>query len=268
MKTLMLIILMVCAVLVVAILGLGGLAVYMGHRQTALLSRPPEHGTSFIIEADLSQIHGDTNALANLNEALRDRFLKFGVRIFLEPVSESRIRIMAPITNAMDAAAAGNFLSRGGILEFRLVHPDSDALIGQGEVPPGYEVLKHAETQPDGQQRLETVVVKKEPENGLAGNIIKHAMVVRGNLGEPQIYFTLNPESTLAFAKVTRENIGRRLAIVLDGQLYSAPVIQSPIESGAGQITGHFDSKEAWMLANTLNSPLPVPIVVLQSETF
>jgi len=268
MRTLVLITLLVCTVLVAAILGLGGLAGYLAHRQTTLLSRPPKHGTAFIIEADLSQIHGDTNALAKLDEALRKRFLKLGVRIFVEPVSASRIRILTPVTNAVDAAAADHLLARGGMLEFRLVHPDSDALLGQGEVPPGYEVLRHAETQSNGQQHLEMVVVKKEPENGLAGNIIKHATVVRGNLGEPQIYFTLNPESTLAFAKVTRENIGRRLAIVLDGQLYSAPFIQGPIESGAGQITGHFDSKEAWMLANTLDSPLPVPIAVLQSETF
>ena len=268
MKTLVLVILLVCTVLVVALLGLGGLAGYLAHRQTALLSRPPEHGTAFLIEADLSQIHGDTNALVKLDEALRKRFLKLGVRIFVEPVSASRIRILAPVTNAVDAAAAGNLLSRGGMLEFRLVHPDSDTLLGQGSVPPGYEVLRHADIQSNGQPQFEIVVVKKEPENGLAGDIIKHAMVVRGKMGEPQIYFTLNPESTLAFARVTRENIGRRLAIVLDGQLYSAPFIQGPIESGAGQITGHFDSKEAWMLANTLDSPLPVPIAVLQSETF
>jgi preprotein translocase subunit SecD len=82
---------------------------------------------------------------------------------------------------------------------------------------------------------MEQVVVKKKPENGLAGDIVKNAMAVRGNLGEPQIDFTLTDEGAKRFGEVTRDNIGHRLAIVLDGELYSAPNIQSPIETGNGR---------------------------------
>ncbi len=52
-------------------------------------------------------------------------------------------------------------------------------------------------------------------------------MVVRGNLGEPEIDFRLNSEGAKRFGEITRNNVGQRLAIVLDGELYSAPVIQS-----------------------------------------
>ena len=99
------------------------------------------------------------------------------------------------------------------------------------------------------------VVVKKKPENGLAGDIVENAMAVRGNLGEPQIDFRLNNEGAKRFGEVTRNNIGQRLAIVLDGELYSAPVIQSAIETGNGQITGHFTPEQALQLANVLQNP-------------
>src|SRR5205823_6911161 len=65
---------------------------------------------------------------------------------------------------------------------------------------------------------------------------------------------------TAKFGEITRENVGRRLAIVLDGALYSAPVIRSPIETGRGQITGQFDQKEASELANALENPLRAPL--------
>ena len=80
------------------------------------------------------------------------------------------------------------------------------------------------------------------------------AIVVPGNFGEPQINFTLNDEGTAIFGQVTRENVGHRLAIVLDGVLYSAPNIQSPIETGHGQITGSFDRREAFELASVLEN--------------
>ena len=113
---------------------------------------------------------------------------------------------------------------------------------------------------PDGTSALEQVIVSKKPENGLAGDIIKSAMVVRGNLGEPQIDFTLTDDGAKKFGEATRENVGHRLAIVLDGELYSAPNIQSPIESGNGQITGSFTIEQAMELANVLQNPLKAPL--------
>src|ERR1051326_2847621 len=81
-----------------------------------------------------------------------------------------------------------------------------------------------------------------------------------GNMGEPQIDFTLDSEGAQKFAEITRNNIHRRLAIVLDGVLYSAPVIQGAIETGRGQITGSFDQKEAFELAYVLQNPLRAPL--------
>ena len=68
---------------------------------------------------------------------------------------------------------------------------------------------------------------------------VKTAMVTRGNLGEPEISFELDSKAADRFGQITKENVGKRLAIILDGELYSAPVIRSPIENGRGSISGH-----------------------------
>src|ERR1019366_3601242 len=68
------------------------------------------------------------------------------------------------------------------------------------------------------------------------------------------------------FGEITRENVHQRMAIVLDGELYSAPVIQTPIETGSGQITGQFDNKEAFELANVLENPLRAPLHIIESR--
>ena len=61
---------------------------------------------------------------------------------------------------------------------------------------------------------------------------------MRGNMNDPQISFRFDGEGAAAFAKVTSENIGRQLAIILDGELNSAPVIKSAITEGSGVISG------------------------------
>ena len=137
-----------------------------------------------------------------------------------------------------------------------MVKEDSDQYVDRETgkllqpIPPGYEVLKHFEPPQDGKpQPPEIVVVKKNAENDLSGDIVKSARMGRGNLGEPMIEFELTDAAGNRFGEVTRNNIGRRLAIVLDGQLYSAPNINSEINS-RGEITGHFTQEEAQKLAN------------------
>ena len=81
-------------------------------------------------------------------------------------------------------------------------------------------MLKEVEQQPERPaERSKWLVVKKKAENGLAGDIIKNAGVARDNLGKPQIEFTLTKDGGMRFGEVTRNNIGHRLAIVLDGEL-------------------------------------------------
>ena len=241
-------------------------------------------GTSFHVEMDTKALfQADTNAaqradvtsgaLSQAVEVLRKRIDKFGVA---EPVIQSaggnRILIQLPGLSQSDKESAKKQIQQAAYLDFRMVKDDSDEIIAamhKGEpvaIPPGYEILKHISQQPDGPPHVEEYVVKKKPENGLYGDIVKNAMVVRGNLGEPQIDFTLNDDGAKKFAQVTRENIGHKLAVILDGELETAPTIQGAIEGGNGQITGSYTEKEAFEIANVLQNPLRAPLKIVYSR--
>ena len=89
----------------------------------------------------------------------------------------------------------------------------------------------------------------------------------RDPMGRPEIDFTLDSEGAEIFGQVTRDNIGRRLAIVLDGELQTAPVIQGAIEGGSGQITGQFTDQQAQELANVLENPLQAPVKIISEKS-
>jgi SecD/SecF fusion protein len=225
-------------------------------------------GTSFLVEMDtnqLSQASDASLALSHAVEVLRKRVDKFGVaEPLIQPAGRNQILVQLPGLSAADQESAKVQIQRAAFLEFKIVSQTSEQDIRDGLIQPGYEVLRRKEKTRDGRERVEEVEVKKKAE--MTGSGIKSAMVVRGNLGEPEINFTLDAEGTKRFGDITRENVGRRLAIILDGELYSAPVIQTPIETGSGRITGQFDEKEAFELANVLENPLRAPLRIVQSR--
>ena len=243
-------------------------------------------GTSFLVEMDTNALFSaDTNsvgqqrsemtsaALSQAIEVLRKRIDRFGVA---EPIIQSaggnRILIQLPGLSQADKDSAKQQIQKTAYLEFRMVREDSGELVDpttgeiHGLIPHDSELLKHVEQLPNNQSRIEYLVVKKKPENKLAGDIIKGSMVVRGNLGEPQIDFTLTDDGAKKFGDTTRDNIGHRLAIILDGELYSAPTIQGAIETGNGQITGQFSIEQAQELANVLQNPLKAPLKIVYAS--
>src|SRR5208283_391932 len=197
-------------------------------------------------------------ALSQAVEVLRKRVDQFGVaEPVIQPVGGNQILIQLPGLSEADKESAATNIQKAAYLEFRMVKEDSDEIIANNEpIPPGYEKLTHVEPPQNGKQSPpEIVVVKKKAENGLKGDIIKSAWMGRGNLGEPLIQFTLTDAAGKRFGEVTRDNIGQRLAIVLDAKLYSAPRINSEIDN-SGEITGHFTPEEAQKLAAVLQNPL------------
>jgi SecD/SecF fusion protein len=228
-------------------------------------------GTSFLVEMDLSKL-SDTNdasgALSQAVEVIRKRVDRFGVvEPVIQPAGENRILIQLPGLSEDDRNRAVTNIQKTAFLEFRLVHERSAELIQSGQVPVGHELLKRVERNADGSQRLVEVIVKKRGEPGLTGSIIKQAIATRGNFGELEIRFELNGEGAERFGKVTSENRGRQLAIVLDGELYSAPVINDPIMTGSGVITGSFDVASARELAGVLENPLKAPLKVISFDS-
>ena len=228
-------------------------------------------GTSYLVEMQTGKLATNSSmkvAVDNAVEVLRKRVDKFGVaEPLIQPVGENRILIQMPGLSEVDMARVRTNIQKAAFLEFRMVHEDSAKLLQEGIIPPGYVVLKEVRNLPDGTKAAVPFIVSKERVPGLSGKNIKNAGVMRGNMNDPQISFRFDGEGAAAFAKVTSENIGRQLAIILDGELNSAPVIKSAITEGSGVISGgSIGEKEAFDLAAILQNPLEAPVTVI-SET-
>ena len=101
----------------------------------------------------------------------------------------------------------------------------------------------------------------------LKGESIEDASVSYDEFNRPYVSFSLNKAGSAVFSKLTKENIGNKIAIILDGKVKSAPVVQSQI-FGSGSISGTFSFEEANDLAIILKSgSLPIPISILQEKT-
>jgi SecD/SecF fusion protein len=240
-------------------------------------------GTSYLVEMQTNAIRHDTNSLNNSAEisgaldqaveVLRKRVDALGVaEPVIQPVGEDQILIQLPGLAESVKEEARKDIEKAAYLEFRMVHDDSAAILGNHEpVPPGYEILK-APLEP-GQTVPEPYVVSKYPVNNLAGDFVTRAWVSYGNLGEPQINFSLTSQGASEFAATTTQyapdpqsNQKHFMAIVLDGELAgSPPYIMGPIVDGECQITGHFTDQEAQNLASILENPLRAPLNIISS---
>jgi len=234
-------------------------------------------GTSFLLEMDtntLARTEDRKVALEHAIEVLRVRVDKLGVaEPLIQPAGNNQILIQLPGLAEADKQQARENIERAAFLEFRMVHPESDQLLAQNIVEPGYEILRlEQKNKKTGTTQLIPYLVKKKPERGLTGKYLKRAGVSRQPLtNEPEIDFELNDEGAKLFGEITREyqpkgNKHYQLAIVLDGQLYSAPRIDEPIEGGRGRIHGSFELKEAVTLANVLENPLEAPVHIIEER--
>ena len=118
---------------------------------------------------------------------------------------------------------------------------------------------------------FELVAIKVATSDGKAkidGDEVTDARVQYGNTGgNPEVSMSMNAEGANVWARLTKENIGKQVAIVLDGMVYSYPTVQSEIAGGSSQITGNFTLEEAEDLANVLKSgKLPAPATIIQEQ--
>ena len=231
-------------------------------------------GTSFLVTLDTNKLETLTDrqrALEQAIEVLRTRVDKFGVA---EPVIQAagadRILIQLPGLSEADKLSARAQITNAAFLEFRLVHPRSRELLSEEIVEPGYEILRESRKARDGSVSVATYLVAKKPAGGLTGKNLKKAFVARNQMSnDPEIHFELDAKGAEIFAQITRENVGNQLAIVLDGQLRSAPTINGEIPSGSGVITlgQGADVREAFELANVLENPLEAPVRIQQESS-
>lgn len=242
------------------------IATYPLHK-TIRLGLDLKGGSSFLMELD-----GEIRpaALQQAVEVVRKRVDNLGVaEPIIQPVGERRIIVQMPGLSEENIQTTRNQLSRVAQLEFRLVHPDNAAELtkidGGGPVPIGYELLKTSQKGDDGQVQESRYLVKRRPE--MSGKYVRRAYHAQGAIGESYVSLEFKPEGKELFGRITEQNVGRQLAIVLDGELKSAPRINEAIYGGHAQITGDFSPQEATELSSVLENPLDTPVRIVEERT-
>jgi preprotein translocase subunit SecD len=175
--------------------------------------------------------------------------------VAVQRVGPDRILVIAP--GLGDSRNMVQLIARQARLDFRLVDlamATSDAM--RTGLPQDAEVLPVEKTQA-------SYLVRKESRVG--GRDIVQASAAFDANGRPCVDFRFTARGAREFGRLTQENVGRQLAIVLDNVVLSAPVIQTPILGGTGQITGNFTVEEASRLAVLLRvGMLPVRLIVVE----
>jgi preprotein translocase subunit SecD len=195
-------------------------------------------------------------------EILRNRIDGLGIS---EPVLEREgvSGIVIQLPGLTDVKRAREIILSTAQLEFRLVsdqsaanYRDKDGKIDPSKVPPGLTVFPSSEDEKDSGDVLCEKVL-------MTGASLVDAYAEPDNLGRIHVAFKFNADGGKQFGIITGDNVGRRLAIILDGKVYSAPVIQTPIRGGQGIITGSFTDEKARDLALVLRAgALPAPLKV------
>lgn len=217
---------------------------------------------------------GTANNYMNLTvqqaiEIIRNRVDKFGVS---EPViqAQGKDRIVIQLPGLDDPERAKKIIQTGGVLEFKIVKgegPSPEDILKKfnNQLPDDLEILPNYLREQEGGGIKGYLVVTKEAQ--VSGRYLKDARVGQDENGMPSVSFEFDGEGANTFGRVTEENIGKQLAIVLDKKIQSAPVIRSKI-SDRGQITGNFSYEEAKDLVVILRAgALPAEITYLEERT-
>lgn len=224
-------------------------------------------GMHLVLQVDTSKLTENErkDAPQRALEIIRNRIDQFGV---LEPVIQlqGKDRILVQLPGITDRDRAKEIIGKTAHLEFRLVADDPDLLkqATAGEEVEGYDIMQLDLR--DG--KTETLLV--EEESLLTGDMLVDATTEfsQQGFGQPYVSLELNDKGAEIFANTTGANIGKRLAIVLDGEVDTAPVIRERIPSGRAQISGNFSIQEAKDIALVLRAgALPAPVNIIEERS-
>jgi preprotein translocase subunit SecD len=213
-------------------------------------------------------------AVTQAKQTIDNRVNAFGVT---EPVisETSDYRIVIQLPGVDDPNRVRDIIKNTAFLEFRIVRsgpfPDRQTALANfnnRQLPPDVEIMQEDERDPvDSTKIVSTVYWVVGKERTVTGRDLKGARPSRGRINEPIVEFNLNPQGAEKFANLTGNNIGKPLAIVLDGKIVSAPRINAKIRD-SGIIEGGFTEDTAQDLALVLRSgALPAAITYLEERT-
>lgn len=212
-------------------------------------------GTELVYTADTSNVEDVGDAMSSLKEVIERRVNIFGVSEPLIQIESAGLvsgnsenRLIVGLPGVTDLEQAKALIGKTPILEFFLVKRSTDTTVDANG-----EAAANASLEP----------------TGLTGQYLTRATVeFNPTTQAAQVGVQFNDEGKKLFADITKSHVGEELAIVLDGQVLSAPVINEEIPNGQAQISGNFTPDEAKQLVRDLNyGALPVPISLYSSQT-
>ncbi len=219
-------------------------------------------GTHLLYQADLSKVDSanQADAMQGIRDVIERRVNYFGVSEPLVQVS-GKDRLIVELAGVSDVNQAIKLIGETPFLEFKEQAPNAQQLIDDFNK----KQAAGKATQLDQLQLNDQVFVS----TGLNGKHLKKAeLIFDPKTGEPQVSLQLNDEGAKLFADITKRNLGKPVAIYLDGVPISVPTVQSVITSGNAVISGKFTPDEAKLLSTRLNSgALPVPIKLISQQT-
>lgn len=201
-------------------------------------------------------------------ETIRNRIDQFGVS---EPDirSQGEKRILVQLPGIKDTGRAKALIGKTALLEFKLLdetHDLNEAL--NGNIPPESEVLYGINEDSATQRVIKTPYLIKKRTLLTGANLTNARVEIDSQYNEPYVSIDFDKKGGRDFERITEANVKKRLAIVLDNKVYSAPVIQEKISGGKARITGHFTMEEARDLAIALRAgALPAPVRILEERT-
>ncbi len=215
-------------------------------------------GTHLVYRADVSGVKGGEvdDAMSSLRDVIERRVNLFGVS---EPVvqvqnsgfsNQGEERLTVDLPGVTDISKAVEMIGQTPLLEFRT----------ESEAKPEVKIV-------NGQAEINMTPQYKNTE--LTGRFLDRAVLeFNPSTNEPMVSLVFDEEGAKLFETITRENVGKTVAIYLDGQPISTPVVNEAISGGKAVISGNFTPNEAKLLVGRLNSgALPVPIELISTET-
>ena len=232
-------------------------------------------------EGEIKRVKDST--ISQALETIRNRVDQFGVA---EPMIQRQglKQIVVQLPGIKEPKRAKALIQETAMLEFKLLDESNQLALElprrvpkgkerdivklfQDRLPEEDEILFERVVERDGgrEYRVPYLVKKRVM---LAGNVLSDARVAIGEFNDPYVSVTFDAKGAQEFERITAENVKKRMAIVLDNTVYSAPVIQERISGGRAQITGSFTMEEANDLAIALRAgALPAPLKIVQDLT-
>jgi len=226
-------------------------------------------GTSFLIRLIPQTERGITpDLLDQAVEVIRKRVDQYGVsEPVITPQGKDRILVQIAGLDTQQIEEAKSQLQRVAKLEFAIVDEGGAGRVDR--IQKGEEVMDPSfvlKTYRLGKDKTESTQILVKRRAAMTGEYVTRAFAYFDQQGYG-VSLELNSEGAKIFDEVARQNKGRQMAIILDGEVISAPVLQSDHFGGRAQITGKFDDKEARDLASALENPLRVPVQIEETRS-